>query len=194
MAINWSSGAIFNPNNAFFEAIDLDKQATNQLSPKGYSSDFVEWHLWGVWSMPIIFEWKSYNATPEYLWLTGVDIPSGISALPTSLWYMRSAAYSIAESYGQLKNMGDFDYTNEQILEMIVGRVIALFQAEIERIEEYMNQENVVLKPELYVKFEKHLEALKYYSDILFSNLWNIATENVVQNKKWSVDEIMATV
>ena len=191
MAINWSSAAFWNPNAWIFRDLDLDQQASSQLTPQGYSSDFVETELWWVWKMPLFFEWKNYNATPGYLWLAGIVFPSAISGLPNNLWYMRSAAYSIAESYGQLRNMTDTKYTNDQILELIIVRVLALFHAEIERIEEYMSQKNFTLSEEQEKKFEAHLESLKYYSDVLFSNSWWIKTQNTVQSKKGNVEEIM---
>lgn len=191
MALNWSTGAIFNPNNDFFETIDLDRQAANQANIKGYSSDFVVEQLWWLWKIPITFDWTLYHSTPEYLWLTGMNIPSDISWLPNSLWYMRSAAYSIAESYGQLQSLPETSLSNDQIKEMIIKRVIELFQEEIARIQSYLDQENVILMPDLLKKFERHLGALEYYMNVYSQNLWTLATQNVRQDRKWVYEEIM---
>ncbi len=190
MAINWSASALINVNHGILKDLDLDQQFTSKLSPKGYSSDAVEWQLWWVWKMPIVFEWKKYNSTPNYLGITGVFIPAVISGLPNSLWYARNAAYSVAESYGQLKNRGTEEYTNDQILQMIITRVIELFQEEIERIQEYINQENVVLMPELEKKFERHLGMLEYYLDIFSGKIWGIKAENTKQDVKTEVENV----
>ncbi len=191
MAVHWSTSAIFNPNYGFFEEIDLDKQFSNQLTPRGYNSDFVVDQIGKLWKIPITFDWKNYNSTPEYLWLEGIQIPAKISWLPNSLWYIRSAAYSIAESFAQLQNMSEVSITNDQLLEMIFIRVIELFQEEIQRIESYMNQENVVLMPDLLKKFESHLKVLEYYKNVFTDTVWWLKAENIRQEEKWQVESIM---
>jgi hypothetical protein len=161
-------------NSEAVVALDFDTAAAKLwswgfLPESKYNSDAVENQLWNSWTIQISFQWKKALVSPKSSWELGVLVPGIIEDFEWRLWYVRSAAFSIAEACFQLNRGSESPLSVDQLKFVIIQEVANFLIQEIERISEYENQDNIILFPAVWESFESHRGRLEEKVEFLES-------------------------